>query len=144
MEVSLMKSISIQNQPAQYRIELADDFLYAPSQPWQPGARPSRTYVQHIDVAFACAFHKLCKKVRAGDQGIAKRKRHSRTFISKASILQFDSLEFLTERFQFVLLQGRVISHQKLGANMLQAISDLRFCAGKPATRKCNFTAVDA
>src|SRR6478672_3942619 len=144
MEVSLMKSISIQNQPAQYRIELADDFLYAPTQPWHPGARPSRAYVQHIDVAFACAFHKLCKKVRAGDHGIAKHKRHGCTFISKASMLQFDSLEFLTERFQLVLLQGRVISNQKNSANMLQTVPDLRFRAGKPATRKCNFTAVDA
>ena len=31
MKITLVKSIAVQHQPAQYRIELANEFLYAPT-----------------------------------------------------------------------------------------------------------------
>ena len=96
MEISLVKSVTIQYQPAQYRIELANDFLYAPTQPWQPGARPSCADVKHIDVLFACACHEFCQTIGAGGDGIAKSERHCRTFIGKAAILQLDLLKSVT------------------------------------------------
>src|SRR4051812_28454440 len=64
MEISLVKSIAIHHQPAEYGIKSANECFNAPPQPWQPGVCPSCPYVKHIDMLFACACHELGQTVR--------------------------------------------------------------------------------
>ncbi|HZE25507.1 MAG TPA: hypothetical protein VE054_16040 [Blattabacteriaceae bacterium] len=82
-----MKSIAIQHQPAEYRIELAKDCLNAPPQPRHPGISPSCTNVKHVDVPFACTRNECCQTIVAGDHSIPKGEPHGSAFKGKAPIL---------------------------------------------------------
>ncbi len=87
MEISLVKSIAIQHQPAEYRIELAKDWLNAPPQPRHPGISPSCAYVKHIDVPFTCACNEFWQTTGARGHSIPKGEPHGSAFKGKAPIL---------------------------------------------------------
>src|ERR1700760_4993604 len=96
VEISPVKSIAIQNEPAQHRIKLASDCLNTAAQPWQPGVCPSGPYMKHIDMLFAWACHEFCQTAGATGDGVQQSNRHSRAFISKAAKFQSDLLESAT------------------------------------------------
>src|SRR5262249_32818051 len=111
--------------------------------PGKPGVGPSGADMQHVDMIPARTGRKALQCVAAKSESIPERHRHRRSFIGEAAVLQGDLLQARVQRVVDFVPQCRVVSLEEDAADILQALSDLRVRAGKPAPGKFNFGGVD-
>src|SRR5437016_13528750 len=93
MEVPFMKSIAVNHQPPQDRMEVANRGFNAPAQPGQSCVRPSCAHMEHINMLLACPAKKMLKTLSPGTESIQESQGHGRAFIGKTLEVHFNSRE---------------------------------------------------
>src|SRR6476660_8843823 len=124
VEIALMKTVSVDDQPAQDRVQLFEHLVDAPAQPWNSCVRPSGAYMEHKDVTFTCPVGKLQKRIAAQPQCIQKCKRHRCAFVGKTSIFRLNVIEQLRQSVLVLVSESGAVAVKEDSPNIFQTSLD--------------------
>src|SRR5580765_3889211 len=97
MKVDFMKTVAINGEPAQNRMQILDNPLDSPTQPWKPGIGPSGPYMKHENVLFAGASGETGKCIAPEANALDEGERHGSAFISKSTMIQVDLIQIFRQ-----------------------------------------------
>src|SRR5438270_4182492 len=143
MEIALMKTITIDYQPAEHGMKSGNGSFNTPAQPGEPGISPSCAYVKHEDMLLSRARDKARKGLAAKTYSVAQRQRHCCAFIGKAALPELDLVQTLYQGILMTVFESGVISLKKDPSDIFQAILDLRIGANEATARELHLARIN-
>src|SRR5436305_14001342 len=136
MEITLVKAVTIHDQPAQYGMVWSDRRIDARTQPGQARAGPASADVHHIDMVLACSGQKVVEALSSRHGPIQQGQCHGCAFIGKTPVHNLDGLQLVWEISVMAGKQRGMVSVQKRAPNLLQPLTRLRARTMKSTPRE--------
>ncbi len=141
MEKAFVKTVAVDGQPAQERIETRQESFGVHGDARQ---HPTGSHVDHVGVRVAGSLKKFFHAVSPpGREPVPQRQSHRRSFKSEAAKLAIHGFEFGNHHFVARVFQRRRVAENERAAGLFQARPRRRAAAAEAAPLEGNFARRD-